>query len=201
MTKSEFNALLRRRLHVCLPAEDVEKTLEYYNEMLDERMEAGADEAEAVAALGEIDRIVADTLTDTPMPRLIKHRVTSRPALRVWEIMLLILGSPVWLSLLAAVVAVVVSVYVVLWAVVVVFFAAVAALGAGALGGLAAAVLAWIKGAVVPGFFFLGAALVCAGLTVGMFIFSKLVAKGMLLLSKKLWLGIKLCFVGRRKDA
>ena len=52
--------------------------------------------------------------------------------LQAWEIVLLALGSPVWLSLGLAALAVVLSLYVVVWSLDVSLWAVFAALGAGA---------------------------------------------------------------------
>ena len=43
MTKVQFLMALQRKLHG-LPQEDIEQTLEYYNEMIDDRMDDGLTE-------------------------------------------------------------------------------------------------------------------------------------------------------------
>ena len=66
-------------------------------------------EEQAVAMLGNVDEIAAQILQSAPdVPKAGKGR-------RVWMIVLLVLGSPVWLSLLIAALAVAASVFVVLW--------------------------------------------------------------------------------------
>ena len=81
------------------------------------------DEEAAVADIVSPEEAAAETLRAIPLRKLVMARVKPRRALRVWEIVLLSLGSPIWLSLLIAVAAVVFSIYVVLWSVIVVLFA------------------------------------------------------------------------------
>ena len=54
MTKREFLKALWSSLSQ-LPKEDVERTIDYYNEMIDERMENGMTEEEAVADVGSVE--------------------------------------------------------------------------------------------------------------------------------------------------
>lgn len=58
MQKTEFLDRLRTAL-ADLPAEELEKTLGYYAEMIEDRMEDGMDEEAAVAAMGDRRRLRA----------------------------------------------------------------------------------------------------------------------------------------------
>ena len=53
MTKIEFILSLSRALQG-LPQSDVTERLEFYNEMIDDRIEDGLSEEEAVAAIGSV---------------------------------------------------------------------------------------------------------------------------------------------------
>lgn len=55
MTKQEFLLRIRNGL-AALPKEDIEKSVEYYREMIDDRMEDGLSEEEAVAAIGSPEK-------------------------------------------------------------------------------------------------------------------------------------------------
>ena len=59
MTKSDFLDLLREKISR-LPEWEAAKTVVYYSEMIDDRIEDGMSEEEAVAALGSIDGIVSE---------------------------------------------------------------------------------------------------------------------------------------------
>ena len=73
MNKYEFLGRLRERL-AGLPPKDIDASLDYYAELIADRIEDGMSEEEAVAALGTIDEIVAQILEDTPLPKLVKER-------------------------------------------------------------------------------------------------------------------------------
>jgi uncharacterized membrane protein len=199
VNRAEFLAALGERL-TGLPQADVERSLEYYGEMLDDRMEDGMTEEQAVAAFGPVDEIAAQILLDTPLPKLVKAKVKPRRALRVWEIVLLVLGSPIWLPLLLAAAVVLLSVYIVLWALVVTLYAVVLSFGAGALGGAASLVFFAAQGHPVQGAFLLGCGLVCAGFAIALFLVSNRAAVGAVMLGRALLRWIKSWFVGRRKQ-
>ena len=124
-----------------VPVEDKERSIAYYREMIDERVEDGMSEEEAVAALGSVEDIAAEIMGETPDTRGVPEQPPARRALRAWEIALLVLGSPVWVPLALAALAVLLAVYMVIWAVVVSLFAALASLAAGGVVLLAHAVV------------------------------------------------------------
>lgn len=62
MNKAQFNQELRKRLSV-LPNFEIEKSLSYFNEMIEDRMEEGMTEEEAVAKLGDI-RFLAEKILE-----------------------------------------------------------------------------------------------------------------------------------------
>ena len=190
MTKNAFIAALSTKL-AGLPAEDLQRSLEYYSEYIADAIEDGKSEEEAVAALGSPADIAAQILSEISLVKLAKNKLKPQRALRVWEIVLLALGSPIWLSLLVAVIAVVISVYAALWSVVASLFAATVALGAAALGGTVTAVCGLFTGQVGAGLFILGCAVSAAGLAILFVYLSLFTAKGVILLGKKFWLGLK----------
>ncbi|MDR0916055.1 MAG: hypothetical protein LBN02_02570 [Oscillospiraceae bacterium] len=59
LNRNEFLAELRRRL-AHLPQDEIDRTISYFSEILDDREEDGMSETEAVASLRSIDEIVAD---------------------------------------------------------------------------------------------------------------------------------------------
>ena len=199
MTKLEFLSALRNRL-TSLSAEDLERTLEYYGESIDDRMEDGLTEEEAVEAMGSIDEIVSQVLMGTPIPRPVKEKTKAKTG-RSWSpgvILLLILGFPLWFPLLAAFASIVFALFIVFWSLIVVLYAVDLAFAAGAISGIFGSVAGMLSGGVAHGLFLLGTGLVCAGLTVLWFFACYEVAKGMVRLSKRILLGVRSCF-GRRK--
>ncbi|MBQ7322043.1 MAG: DUF1700 domain-containing protein [Clostridia bacterium] len=201
MTKHEFLSELRRRIDQ-LPTQDKQKSLDFYAEIIDDRMELGGmTEEEAVAAMGPFDEITEQILMDIPLPRLVKARLRPTRALRAWEIVLLILGSPVWLPLSIAAAAVIFSVYAVFWSVVLTFYAVDLTFAISAVASLPTAILLFCTGEPLFGLFFLGAMLILGGLTIGWFFLCNYATKGTWWLCKKTMLGIKSLFIRKENNA
>lgn len=198
MNKQEFLIGLRKGLSG-LPEEDIEERLSFYGEMIDDRMEDGIAEEEAVCEIGTVEELVSQIIAEIPLGRLVKEKIRPKKKLRAWEIVLLALGSPIWLSLLIAVFAVILSLYAVLWSAVIVLWAAFASLAACALAGIAAGVYFATDGNVLTGIAVIGAGVACAGLSVFMFFGSKAATKGILRLTKKLAVRMKNCFIQKEE--
>ena len=132
MTRDEFLGRLGELL-ACLPAEQVEETKAFYAEAIADRMEDGMSEEEAVAAMGTPGEVAEATLDDLPaVPRVIA-RTRRRSTALLW--VLAIVGSPVWVPLLAAFAAVAVTVYICIWVLALcVWIVAVALGGVGVVG-------------------------------------------------------------------
>lgn len=199
MNKKEFLEELRKGLSG-LPQDDIEERLTFYSEMIDDRMEEGLSQEEAVSEIGSVKDIVSQIMSEIPLSRLVKEKVKPKRALRAWEIVLLALGSPIWISLLIAALAIVFSLYVVLWSVIICLWAAGLGIAGGSLGGILSAVILTIQGNFLQGAAVLGAALVCAGIFILWFFMCQQILKGVLLLTKKLALGFKYLVVGREKE-
>ncbi len=126
MNKQQFMDALRRGLSQ-LPPEEIEKQLAYYSELIDDMVEDGMTEYEAVERLGSVQDIYEDILQNMPLPLLVKTRAKPKGGWSALSIILIILGFPIWFSLLAALFAVVLAVYVSLWAIGIAVFAVVLA--------------------------------------------------------------------------
>ena len=136
-------------------------------------------------------------MSEIPLTALVREKVRPKRTLRVWEIILLVLGSPIWLSLLIAVFAVGLSLYIVLWSLVVCLWAVVVSLAASAVWCLFQVFLYQRAGNPGGALFAGGAALACAGLSI-LLVFGSLAAtKGTARLTEKILLGIKALFVGK----
>ncbi len=192
MLKEEFLAQLRGGL-AGLPQEDLEERLAFYSELLDDRMEEELSEAEAVAAAGPVEQIVQQIIAETPLTKIVKEKMRPKRRLQVWEIVLLALGSPVWLSLGLAALAVVLSLYVVVWSLDVSLWAVFAALGAGAAGG----VLGLALGSGAARLAMLAAGMVLSGLAIFLFFGCKAATKGIWTLTKSAAVWTKHRFLGK----
>ncbi|MBE6668017.1 MAG: DUF1700 domain-containing protein [Ruminococcaceae bacterium] len=198
MTKNEFMAELRSKLSG-VPEKDAEDRLGFYSEIIDDRMEEGISEEEAVRGIGSIDEIAAGITAEISQARNKDQKRESKRKLKTWEIVLLAAGSPVWVPLAIAAVAVTFSLYAVLWALVISLWAVFVAFTATAGGSIVIFVVQVIYGNALAGVAILGAGLILAGSSIFLFFGCKNSTKGTAVLAKKIALGIKRIFV--KKEA
>ncbi len=196
MTKQEFLQELKRELHG-LSEEELRSSLEYYVEMIDDRMESGIPEHVAIKQLGSPKDIAREIMLDLPIPKLLKHKYKQRSGWKTWEIVLLILGFPLWFPLLVTVAAVVLTLYIVLWSVLITFWAVDLALAVSSVVLLAVAVPLLFEHPA-NALFNLGAALVLIGLAVLLFFGCLKLTKPFCKLSVALTKKIKSMIIGRK---
>ena len=200
MTRDEFFQEFSARLgHI--PKAEFEKSAQYYDEMIGDRMEDGMSESEAVAAMGTMDEVVDGVLRDLNMTALIKTQINDSKARatnkNLW-VVLTIVGFPLWFPLLMAFFAVVIAMYVTVWSLIIALYAVVISLGLAAVCGVIAGVATCFVKNIPLGLCILGMALVCGGLMLlalkpmrfavkGLIGFTKIAARGMksLLIGKK----------------
>lgn len=198
MNKPKFLENLESRIS-SLPEEDIKRSLEYYSEMIDDCVEDGLSEEEAVKRLGGMDDIVSQIVSEIPLTKIVKKRVKETKKPSNATIVLLILGFPLWFPLLVAAFSILFALYASFWSVVISLWACFGAIVGTALGGTVGGIaLAFIE-SVPVGLSLLGASLVCAGLSILFFFACRAVTVGMCILTKKIVLGIKYCFVGKEK--
>ena len=200
MSKQEFLTALTQGL-AGFPREDVDERLAFYSEMIDDRAEEIGSEEAAVAEIGPVDDVVSQIMSEIPLTKIVKERVRPKQGVRAWEVILLVLGSPVWLSLLIALAAVILSIYIVIWSIVISVWAVETALAASVLVCLAVFTYLLIRGRAAKAFFVLGAAIVCAGLAVLCFFPCLGITRGMLKLTKNIVFKLKTWFAGKEKNA
>ena len=199
MSRDAFIGELRHRM-AGLPQETVERTVEYYGELIADSVEDGLTEEEAVARLGSLDEIVASVVKDTPLAQIVQTRVREgkKKGISGWVILLLVLGAPVWLPLLIAVLAVLFALFIALWAVVIALWAVVAAVILTGLAAMVAGVVELCRLHLPQGLVLLGGGLVCLGLCALLYLLMKLITVGTVKLCKWLWVGVKSLFVGKK---
>lgn len=199
MNKQEFFEELRKGLSG-LPQGDIEERLSFYEEMIDDRIEEGLSEEDAVLAVGSVDEIIAQIIADIPLSKIAKEKFKPKGRLKAWEILLLALGSPIWLSFGIAAVAVFLAVYISLWSVIISLWAVFLALAASALGGIVSGLFFAIDGNISSGIAIFGVGLICVGLSIFMLYGCQAATKGILLLTKKIAMWIKNCFIKKEKS-
>ena len=196
MNQQEFLRALESQIAI-LPETERRKSLDYYSEMIADIMEDGLSEEQAIKRLGTVEDISREILAGASMSTLVKARAAHKKY-NAGEVVLIILGSPLWLSLLVSAIAVILSVYVVIWAAVACLYAGVLGLATGILGALVGAVIALIHGIALQGAFFFGAASLLAGLTLLLLMASNRIAHGLIRASAHWTRKIKSLLIGRR---
>lgn len=199
MNKQEFLYKLQNGL-VGLPQKEVGQQLCFYEEMIDDRIEEGLSEEQAVADLGTVDEILSQIASEIPLKRIVKEKIKPRRRLHVWEIIFLILGSPLWMALLLAIFAVLIAVYATLWSVVISLWAIEVSLWACTPAAIAAAVIFMCQRYLPAGIIMIAAALICAGLSVFLFMGCKAATKCTGALTVQILRAIKKSFIKKEKE-
>lgn len=198
MNKAEFIAKLRAKLSR-LPAPELDERIAFYSEMIDDRIEEGLSEKEAVAAIGTVDEVYSQIITDTPLITLAKEKLLPKRKLRPWEIILLTLGAPLWIILALAAIVIGVSIYAVIWSISISLWAVELTFIVCSVGSIIVSITLLVAGNTLSSIAVIGAGIALAGLSVFMFYGCKLATIGTIKLTKKIPLLIKKCFVGKEE--
>lgn len=113
MNKYEFLEKLQTRLSN-LPACEVNERIYFYAEMIDDRMEEGLSEEDAVQAVGTVEEIAYQITEEIHLMEQPTGTSLNRKW-KPWEIVAFILGAPLWIPLLIVAFAVAFVCYTVLW--------------------------------------------------------------------------------------
>ena len=165
MKREEYLDRIRALLQN-LPPEDLERSLAFYAESIADRMEDGMSEEEAVASMESPEEAANAILLEQPLPTLVKVRVKERRQLSALEILLLVLGFPLWLPLLLTALVLVFTFILLAWVLVLVPASVCLALGVSAIAVLFAGVLSLTKITLPAILAAPGAALILAGLAI-----------------------------------
>lgn len=181
MTKQEFSDKLRTGLKG-LPKEDIEERITFYSEMIDDRIEEGLSEAEAISDIGTIDELVAQCKADIPLTKIVKEKIKSKKKLNALEIVLLVLGSPLWLSILVAVFAVVISLCIAVLSVIIVLWAVFLSFALCGFAGVITGIFFAVSSSFLTGTAVTGAGLLLLGLSVFLFFGCKAATKSIVMI-------------------
>ena len=198
MKKEEFISNLRKKL-LGMPKKEIEERLNFYSEMIDDKVEEGILEDDAVLSLGSIDSIAEQIISDIPFSKIAKERISKKRSFKTWEIVLIAVGSPIWFSLLVALFAVVLSLFAVMFALEVSLWAIIVSLAVCSPFVEVAGFISIFVNNTPIGLLFIGSGLILAGLSIVLFLIVKPTLKGGISFMKKLVLWIKKLFV--KKEA
>lgn len=185
MNKHLFLAKLRKKLSD-LPKDEVMERLNFYSEMIEDKMEEGFSEEEAVASIGAVNEIAAQILSDSS-DEDVSERRSDKKRFKPLEIILLVLGSPIWLSLVLSVFAILLSLYAALWCLVLGTWALFVSFAACSLGLTVSGLILIFNGYVWSGIASVGVGIVLVGLSIFAYFASLYATKAVVLLSKKIF--------------
>lgn len=184
MNKEEFlSALKKDLLKAKVSKSEVEKSLAFYDEAIDDRIETGLDEAAAIDQMGSIDTITNRIVADIPpVPRAMAKASKGN---KVLSIVLLAIGSPIWVSIALALAACVLAVYISLWAVVISLWACVLSFFLCIPAGIFGCVLGFVQNTPESAMFMLGVGLASCGLSIFSFLGVRIVSVQLIAVTRR----------------
>ncbi|MGI6787263.1 MAG: DUF1700 domain-containing protein [Acholeplasmataceae bacterium] len=195
MTKEKFLSELRLKLKG-LPKEDIEDRISFYSEMIDDRMEEGLSEEDAINEIGTSDAVAAKVIEATPLARIVKEKVKPKRKLENWEIILIILGFPLWFPLLVMLLAFLFVFAILLWSAVIVLWSVEGSLVAGGISFLIDSIIHLFDGYLLASAGMFGLSLLCVGVAIFLFYLCVKVTELTAKLTQKIILSIKKALVG-----
>lgn len=194
MNKLEFKNILNKKLS-SFPKKEVDERINFYLEIIDEYIEDGMSEEEAIKMIASTDEIVNEIVSDIPLVKIATEKIKIKRKLSGLEITLLIVGFPIWFSLLAAFIAFVIALYASLWSVVVSMWACFASFAATSVASVLLAIFYFITGQTSLAFGFISSMFVLLGLSILFYLLCKLLTKYTIILAKKIVFSIKMLFI------
>ena len=190
MKKQDFLSALENKLSK-LPRKDVAERIKFYEEMIDDRIEDGLSEEEAVADIGSVDEIYEQFVKELPLLSIIKERVRPKRRMSGGKIAIIASTAILWFPLLVAAFSILLSLLAVLWSLVISAWALLLSLAVSAPVGIVAGILSLTTGNITKCVLLIGAGLVCAGLAIFAYFGSLYATKGSIALTKKMIIEIK----------
>jgi len=114
MTKSEFLIQLERALAAC-PKQEAQERINFYDEMINDLTEECLSEEEAVAKIGDPNEVAKKIMEDIPLSALVKERIKPDKNSSAMRKIVFWATSIIWIPLLIALAAVIFSLFVVIW--------------------------------------------------------------------------------------
>jgi len=199
MNRQEYLDEIKDKL-LGLSEEDIDKALDFYMEAIDDRIEDGLTEDQAIKAVGSSDEVAEQILMDTPLPKLVSASVKPRRTLKAWEIVLIVISAPIWIPLAIALIAIAFSVFVVIFSLIFALIAVLIGLTLGGVGLLAAAIFSIFAGSAGTAVMKLAVGLVAVGIGILLFIPIKACVLWLIELCGRFFKWIKKQFVKRQNN-
>ncbi|MEG2116522.1 MAG: DUF1700 domain-containing protein [Clostridia bacterium] len=191
MTKKEFLSELAKSLKR-FPQNEVDKSIDFYSELIDDKIEDGISEEEAVESLGSPTSVAGKIIDESPFRALYTSAklendggnssatTTKSRQFPTWAIVLLSVTAIVWVPLAFALTVTV-------WAVVFALIATVLAMVVSGVVFLVASPIAFAQLGSVGGFMVIGLSMIAIGLGIFAIFGAIYLFKGVVSLSKKIF--------------
>lgn len=199
MTKQEFVSSLRQRLAL-LSKQELDDRINFYSEIIDDYIEDGLSEEDAVSKLGTIDEVVNEILKDTSIIKLAKNKFKPKRKLETWVIVLIILSFPIWFTLLVSLLSVVFSLYVSFWSIVISLWGVFTTLIGLGIGGIISGLIFLFTPSSMTGLLLLAVGFICSGLSLYCYFGVVSLTKLLLKFGKFVILSIKKLFIRKENN-
>ena len=117
MKKNDFLDELRTSLRG-LSKKEIEGRVAFYSEMIDDRTEEGVSEQAVIAEIGSPSEVAEQIKAELASAKAEGRADVAKEKITPMEIVLLALGSPLWITLIVCAAAVIISVFAVMWSLV-----------------------------------------------------------------------------------
>lgn len=200
MKKEEFLNKLRDELENA-NINNVEDIIEYYEEMIDDRIDDGMTEKKAVASIDGIDTIVKNELLDRPMATIIKEKVkdeaekAEKNGTKTLWLVLLIIGIPVWFPLIIGLLGGLFGLCCGVWGIIIALFATILGLSVAAIACIGTGLISIFTMPTSMTLATITAGIILAGVSMILIPLAVTIAKGMISVIKRLFKAIKGLFV------
>lgn len=199
MLKKQFLDELTKALEG-LPEDELNDRISFYSDMIDDRIEDGMSEEDAVGDIGTVEEVKSEIMSNVSLVKIVKHKVKPKRRLKTWEIVVLCVTSPIWVGLVIAGFAVILALVVALWAIVVALCAADIGIGVGGpIVSLTSMGAQFADGNFANGAAMLGVCILLVGIAFFLAIGCVALTKGVVKLIKFIVLKIKYGLVGGKK--
>ena len=183
MNKATFLAKLRAGLSG-LAEDEIDERVQFYSEMIDDSIEEGMSEDDAVERIGSVDEVVANILADIPLVKLVGERIKPKRNISAGEFLLIAFGFPLWVPVLGALLVVAFGLCIAVLALIASLWVADVALCLGGVAGVILSIVYAFRGFDITALAVVGCASACVGVSILMFFGCLAVSKGMLRLIK-----------------
>ena len=199
MNRADFLRDLTQQLKN-LPGTEIEKLINFYDEMIQDRVEDGMSEDEAVESIGSVMNAAEAAMQDVSLPALMKARVKKSreksPSKALW-LTLVILGFPIWLPLLLIFFIAFFIIYLSLWILTISFYIIEFIFAVCSIGGIVMSIVYTFKHSIPIGICLFGFSLVLGAIAIAGFepagILTKKLSQGSVMFIKK----VKSLFINR----